>query len=655
MKQLLMLFTILGLAIGVEAQDPANQAVEDLLESLGDNMSDDTDIQDVLDDWEDLRQRPLSINNATREEFLRLHLLSEIQINNLISYREKTGTIYSLYELTAVDGLSPDIVLKIEPFISFSLDGKEYVGRKPVTETFARWGRTFPGDEGKYEGTPDRCYLRLKHSGERLEYGWVAEKDPGEAFFTHSNKQGFDYNSGFVNFGFGKSKNRLFIGDFHARFGQGLVACQGFSLGKSVETTQIFRSEQGFRSSTSTDENQFLRGIAVQIKKQNFAFYPFVSLHKLDAHVDTLEGIPYFGAFQTSGYHRTTSEIAGEKSIWQFTTGSHVCYTLKQWTLGATILFNRFNITMDRDDKPYNEFLPEGKEHLAAGINWKGTWKKMFFFGEAAISRNSGKALLTGVLANPLANLELSLLYRNINKTYFSYFSGAFIESSRVNDEHGLYFGLKFLPASHWTIQAYSDFFKFKWIKYTTAGPSDGTEFLVQILYSPSKKMNFYLKLFQEEKGQKVVASPSNYDTQQRIDRVRFNYTRILNEHFSLDGRFEYSFYSKQTSEKGFLIFQDFNFKPSRKSFSFNGRLSFFSTDGYYSRIYAYENDLLYSFSIPFFYNKGIRSYLNYQQQLGKHFTFWAKFALTKKLIAEEDVDTKTVKSELKLQLRYKF
>ena len=69
-----------------------------------------------------------------------------------------------------------------------------------------------------------------------------------------------------------------------------------------------------------------------------------------------------------------------------------------------------------------NQFLPDGKENLVAGFDWKGSVKKIFFFGEAAIGKNSGKALLAGAMMKPASNAELSLVYRNINKTYFQLF-----------------------------------------------------------------------------------------------------------------------------------------------------------------------------------------------------------------------------------------
>lgn len=661
MKKLILILSVWVITAYSYAQEPVvQQTVEDLLESVGEGMSDDTDIQEILDDLESFRQNPLPINSAKADELIRLHLLSEVQINNLIGFREKTGIIYSLYEMAAIDGFTPDILRKIEPFISFG--GEENLRtKKRSNELYARSTRVIAPsgstDQSKYEGSPERYYLRMKHVSTNLEYGLAAEKDPGEAFFSQSNRHGFDYTSAFVNFRTGKAGSRIFAGDYNIRFGQGLVAWQGFSMGKSAETTQVFRSAPGVRSYSSTDENQFFRGLAGQFRSGRFTVSPFISLTQIDANIDSLNGKSYFGAFQTSGYHRTGSEITGENSLGQLTGGGHVSYSYDRWSLGLTTVYTRFDTEMDRSDEPYNQFLPEGRDNLVGGIDWKGSIKKVFLFGEAAISRKSGKALLSGVMLKPASNAELTLVYRNINKTYFSFYSNAFTESSRNNDEHGMYLGMKIFPAPRWIIWAYADFFKHQWIKYTTAAPSSGAEFFAQVSYSPTRTTNVYLRFFQEDKAQRLISGNLKYNDQQLINRIRLNFSRDVSEQLKLKSRLEFSFYSKQESESGFLICQDINFKPIEKSYGLNGRVAYFKTDSYNSRLYAYENDVLYSFSIPALYGDGLRTYLNWQQKLGHQFTLWLKLAAThqfRQTNGEQSVSSST-KSEIKIQIRYQF
>jgi hypothetical protein len=662
MKKLILFILIVCFSVSASAQDPMiQQVVEDILESAGENRSDETDFQEILDDLIRFRQNPLNLNQATATELIRLHLLSSLQIGNLISFRQKTGTIYSIYEMASIEGFTPDVLQRLEPFVRFDSNEPIQGIRKSHNDLFLRSSKSFTSEvqpqTDNYEGSSERYYLRFRHESAMSEFGMIAEKDPGEAFFSQSNKQGFDYYSAYANFRLGKAGNRIFVGDYIVRFGQGLVAWQGFAMGKSSETTQIFRSDQGIRSYSSTDENLFFRGLAAQLKVGNVVVSPFISFHRVDAHVDTLAGNAWFGAFQSSGYHRTESEIAGENAVDQFTTGGHASYSYKRWAFGLTTVFNRFNTDMIPDDEPYNHFLPRGKDNLVAGFDWKGSVDQLYFFGEAAVSSNSGRALLTGLMLKPASNAELSLVYRNINTSYFSYFSNAFTESSRTNDEQALYFGLKFFPAAHWTVLAYADLFRNKWIKYTTAAPSVGTEMMAQLSFVPTKKTSFYLRFFQEDKDQKEITESLKYNVKQLINRLRLNYAQILNEQFSLKSRLEFSFYKRENLEKGFLIFQDAVYKPLQKPFAMNGRIAYFNTDGYSSRLYAYENDVLYSFSIPPLYGHGFRSYFNFQLRFSPNLSFWFKFAAIHQLAQNKGETTinSGTKSEIKLQLRYQF
>ncbi len=662
MKPILLITILLLIAVFSSAQNQVvTRITEDLLESLGENLGDESDVQEILDELEQYRQSPLNLNTATYDDLLKLPLLSENQARNLLAYRDKTGTIYSIFELTAVDGFNVELLQNLEPFVRFDEDlgtSAKHFGSTDILTRATRSFSTEPSDQSKYEGSSERWYLRIKHRLDRIEFGYVGEKDPGEAFFKSSNKYGFDYNSAFANFRIGKNENRLFVGDYHVRFGQGLVAWQGFSMGKSAETTQVSRTQQGIRSYSSTDENQFFRGMSGRFQWRQLLFYPFVSIHKLDANVDTLNRKSFFGAFQTSGYHRTGSEIDNERSVSQVVSGGHITYSFGQWAFGTTLVYTRFNAYMDRSDDSYNQFLPEGNGFVAGSFDWKGTYRKLYFFGETAFSGNSGKAIVAGIMTKPAQNAELSIVYRNFGKTYYSFFSNAFSESSRINDEQGLYLGLKIYPAAHWTLQGYADLFRHRWLKYTTAAPSEGNEFLLQVSYSRSRTTSYYLRYFQEDKDQRLIDGRLRYNESQLIRRIRLNFSRDLSEQFGIKSRIEFSTYSKVSAENGMVILQDFDFKPLNKAFALNGRLAYFSTDGYNSRLYAYENDLLYSFSVPALYNKGFRCYFNYRKDLNERLSFWLKLAATHQLKSIDD-NGETVgaatKTEVKIQLRYQF
>jgi hypothetical protein len=112
--------------------------------------------------------------------------------------------------------------------------------------------------------------------------------------------------------------------------------------------------------------------------------------------------------------------------------------------------------------------------------------------------------------------------------------------------------------------------------------------------------------------------------------------------------------------ESGFLTFMDLIFKPMMENYSGVLRLQYFETDSYDSRIYAYENDVLYSYSIPAFADKGFRYYLTVNYDLNKKISLWLRWAQTiyrnRNFIGSGlDEIEGNKRSELKLQARWIF
>jgi hypothetical protein len=88
--------------------------------------------------------------------------------------------------------------------------------------------------------------------------------------------------------------------------------------------------------------------------------------------------------------------------------------------------------------------------------------------------------------------------------------------------------------------------------------------------------------------------------------------------------------------------------------------LSYFETDGYDSRIYAFENDVLYGYSIPAFFDKGYHYYVNLHYKFSRSLAFWARFSQTVYSDRSEigsglDVINGNKKSQIRLQLICSF
>ena len=91
-----------------------------------------------------------------------------------------------------------------------------------------------------------------------------------------------------------------------------------------------------------------------------------------------------------------------------------------------------------------------------------------------------------------------------------------------------------------------------------------------------------------------------------------------LNKTVELRSRVETVWYARNNKQKetGFLFFTDVYVKPAFKPFFFNVRAQYVETDGYNSRIYAFENTVLYNLSIPPLFNKAFRYIVNVNYRL---------------------------------------
>jgi hypothetical protein len=93
---------------------------------------------------------------------------------------------------------------------------------------------------------------------------------------------------------------------------------------------------------------------------------------------------------------------------------------------------------------------------------------------------------------------------------------------------------------------------------------------------------------------------------------------------------------------------QDLLFHPMGKRYSFGIRYAIFNCTEFESRIYAYENDVQGAFSVPFYYGKGMRYYLNGNIRLTNKLNFALRYSVT----SQDDAEKYSPKSDIKFQIR---
>ena len=91
-------------------------------------------------------------------------------------------------------------------------------------------------------------------------------------------------------------------------------------------------------------------------------------------------------------------------------------------------------------------------------------------------------------------------------------------------------------------------------------------------------------------------------------DNFRFHISYKEGENWTFSNRVESTtILLNNEKENGYMFYQDIKYKPLFGKITFSSRYILFNTSTYDSRIYAYESDVLYGYSIPSYYGKEVR------------------------------------------------
>ena len=147
-----------------------------------------------------------------------------------------------------------------------------------------------------------------------------------------------------------------------------------------------------------------------------------------------------------------------------------------------------------------------------------------------------------------------------------------------------------------------------------------------------------------------------------RVFQTRLHIERNITKALEIRSRLDWGFSSvgDEPASSGFAIYQDILFRPIGFPLSFTTRFSIFDTQGFQTRFYAYENNLLYNFSIPAYYNRGTRFYLNLRYRATRSLTvegriaqtFWKNQPTIGSSLEQIDGQTRTQASA---QIRFQF
>jgi len=657
------------------AKAQEDSLIKDIIESFAENLSDDYDLSELTERLTYYRKHPIDLNKTSPEVLKNLIFLSPLQISNFFNHLKVSGKLLDLLELQAIEGFDLQTINLLIPFVTLKVPiplsemGYKNLANKGSNDLILRYGRLLQTQKGfkdlpgsRYLGTPDKLLLRYRYTYlNTLSASLVAEKDAGE--YLVNNKTGVDHLSANVAFyKLGRVK-KLVLGDYSLQFGQGLTLWSGFAFGKGPDVTSVASKDVGLRPYSSSNEASFFRGIASTVNlAQHIDLSTFISFRKRDASLKTIDGKVSLQNIGISGLHRTKTELKNQRSLEQFIYGGALQYLSNNLNLGLIAYQSAYQHEFVTGTSLYNKYAFTGKNLTNTGFHYNYTFKNIYFYGETAHSLKSGWAVVNGAMASLSKQVSAVLLHRSYDKDYHCFFSNGVGEATEISNEKGWYAGLNYAPSKRWTFSVYGDYFKFPWLKYRVDSASSGYETLTQAAYTPTKTFKILARYKREIKQQNANAG-SNYPYLQEVSKenYRIECNWQLNKKIGFQQRAEIAHYKKGTvDEVGYMVYQDLNYRPLSSKLSGNMRLAYFSTPSYNSRIYAYEDDVLYGSSFGAYNGKGLRTFANVRWRILRQMDIWGRYALyaykdVEKIGSGLDEIEGNKKSDFKIQVRYQF
>jgi competence ComEA-like helix-hairpin-helix protein len=596
-------------------------------------MLEEFDPEDGADDPEEfIRQiqelavNPVNINRAGRDDLMKIPGISAGIAAAIISYRNDVKPFETISEVIEVRGVGRTTFDRISPFITVgsSADRRRDVYMNPRTwthngrfDTFSRYRRPFqtadgyqlPDSLGGYLGNPAAYYQRFSYRSRHISMNLTQQKRAGEEF---KNPFALNHNSfhiGLQNLG---RLRQLVAGHYSVRFGQGLILRGGSVFGKGRDVIRApFVGGPVFRGHTSAQSAGAFRGIAVSAgnRIRVTGFYSMTGRTASVVNGDTIR-------FPVNTVELSTlNDLERVNNTSQETAGGRISLEAQAFTLGVSSYFNRFSRPVQRGSQPYQLHSFEGTSTSAISADLVWRFRNLNLFGEAGRTGNHAFGIISGLEVSSGGNTDFIISYRNYSSRFQSIFGGSFAEQSGTpRNEEGFYAGIRHQVSESIRISAFYDQFRFPSPRFRVNQPSSGRDWFGLIEYIPDRETELYFQLRRKSSEAEIIkltetGRPFAHLALSQRTSTRLHLTRQIHPDIRIRSRAEMVFINTGTNDhsSGYLIYQDIRLRPWQK-LQIDARITFFDTDDFDSRLYHFENDLLYLFSSTMLFGRGQRT-----------------------------------------------
>ena len=574
----------------------------------------EVDYEQLQTDLYTLHESPIDLNNTSDEELTQLYFLSPQQIDAILAYAYR-HPFESLYELRLIPELADYEIRDLLPFVYINRDAlnSETINTDALyaKEIFAKahhelLTRIDARNIEAYEGT-DPIYTQFRYRFDfrrRVTFGVQLRRPAGG--FARDLQYGAYLQLNDIT----PHLHTLVAGNFQASFGQGLVLAPVFHAGKSMYVTSVGQQREGLRYYSSVD-GQGLHGAGATLR------WEWNKTTRLDVSA-------------------LYSMRRANDSTWHHLLGANLTLRHKKLQVELTAIENLWSDSIHPyTNAKYNRHYFRGRNQAVIGASFRYNHGWFDMFGEVATAQNYqitndqspitkshwGFGTIIGSRFYPTNGISLLALYRYYSPYFDNALGYAFSETSRLGDENGGYLGFDITRLRNWRFIGYGDIFYFSGYKYGLGDATRtlGYDAMAEIQYSWSKHPSFQggdggrlsLRLRARQKGDATYSTRAQFDWVQGSWSLRTTAEAniIPSKLSTLNSQLTY----------GYTIFQDISYSlPLRegRGLGLRLRLQGFDAREWANRIYTYEHDVLYAYSIPAVYGLGGRAYLCLRWQI---------------------------------------
>lgn len=539
----------------------------------------EVDYEQLQTDLYALHDAPINLNNTSDEELQQLYFLSPQQIDDILAYADR-HPFQSLYELRMIASLADYEIRDLLPFVRIGTRTPEqniyarelfaYANHELIARIDARDIESFSGSDPMYIQARYRFDYQRK-----VTFGAQIRRPAG------GGAQELQYGAYIQLRDIAPHLHTVVGGNFQASFGQGLVLAPVFHTGKSMYIQSVGQSREGLRYYSSAD-GEGLHGVGATLR------WEWNKKTRLDASV-------------------LYSMRRANDSTWHHLVGANLTLRHNRLQLQLTAIENIWTDSIrPYRDAAYNQHYFRGRNQavIGASARYNHGWFDAFAEVATAQNRHWGFAALVGSRFYPASGVSLVALYRYYSPWFDNSLGYAFSETSRIGDENGGYFGFDITRWRNWRLLGYGDMFYFSGPKYgLPQSPTIGYDAMAEARYI-RQDWRIGLRLRARKKGESTYSARAQFDWSQGGWSLRTtadaNYVQSYGVSLAQDIAYDF-----QSPMSNYQI-----------PLSLRLRLQGFDAREWANRIYLYEHDVLYAFSIPAVYGLGGRAYICLRWQI---------------------------------------